>query len=177
MTEITEIFDFVIVAAGHHNMPHVPEYPGIKDCQRIKVLHSIDWKSPFESTGKTIFLLGGSYSAEDLASLSWRAGAKHVYISSRKPLFPQKGWPDNVTQVPCLKQVDVNPATGVETLVLEDGQRIEGINELIFCTGYEFYVPCLEPSLSVVMRNDVYVKHLYHGMFLTKHPRLIMIGA
>ena len=67
MTETTEVFDYVILAAGHHNTPHMPEYPGLQNCQRIKVLHSKDWKCPYESTGKNVFLLGGSYSAEDLA--------------------------------------------------------------------------------------------------------------
>lgn len=61
--------------------------------------------------------------------------------------------------------------------MLADGQKIEGVNEFIYCTGYLIDFPWLDPELSVDARAGDYVKNLYHGMFLTKHPRLVILGA
>ena len=58
-------FDYVIVAGGHNSVPNVPSFPGI-DKVPGRVLHAHDFRDANEFAGKTLLLVGASYSAEDM---------------------------------------------------------------------------------------------------------------
>ena len=47
-------------------MPHIPEFPGIERFPG-RVLHAHDFRDKNEFSGKTLLLIGSSYSAEDIA--------------------------------------------------------------------------------------------------------------
>lgn len=78
----TKTFDFIIVCNGHYSTPNMPAFPGIGRLRKAEVIHSHDFKKPQNYKGKNVLILGGSYSAEDIGSMVWKFGAKHVFISS-----------------------------------------------------------------------------------------------
>ena len=47
-------------------MPHIPDFPGIERFPG-RVLHAHDFRDKNEFSGKTLLLIGSSYSAEDIA--------------------------------------------------------------------------------------------------------------
>ena len=70
-------FDYVIVAGGHNSVPNVPSFPGI-DKVPGRVLHAHDFRDANEFAGKTLLLVGASYSAEDIALQCIKSGATCV---------------------------------------------------------------------------------------------------
>lgn len=75
-----------------------------------------------------------------------------------------------------MKELEVDE-DGVETLVLVDGQRITDVDEFIYCTGYLFHFPWMDPALALQTRCRSYSDNLYRGVFLNKDPRMIYIGS
>ena len=61
-----ETFDYVVVAAGHYSVPHIPDFVGI-DKFPGRVCHAHDFRDASEFEGKRLLLIGSSYSAEDIA--------------------------------------------------------------------------------------------------------------
>ena len=47
-------------------VPHIPDFPGIERFPG-RVLHAHDFRDKSEFSGKTLLLIGSSYSAEDIA--------------------------------------------------------------------------------------------------------------
>lgn len=54
----------VVIANGHHNDPHWPEYPGEFDGQ---IMHAADYKSPDVFAGKRALIVGAGNSGCDIA--------------------------------------------------------------------------------------------------------------
>ena len=79
-----ETFDYVIVATGHFWAPNFPEFPGI-DKFPGRVLHAHDYKCAKEFKGQRIMVVGGSYSADDIAVQCMKFGAISAAISCRRP--------------------------------------------------------------------------------------------
>lgn len=81
-------FDYLVVANGHHNTPYSPNFKGEFSGQ---VLHSHDYKNPFEPIelrGKKILIIGIGNSAMDIAcELSLRSMAERVCVSSRHSAY------------------------------------------------------------------------------------------
>lgn len=84
----SEIFEVLMVANGHHNVPKYPEYPGKFTG---KFLHSHDFKRLDDDwRDKRILIIGAGNSACDIAVESART-SKTVHISMRSPqwIFPK----------------------------------------------------------------------------------------
>jgi trimethylamine monooxygenase len=69
--EVTEEFDWVVVATGHFSIPNVPEFPGFESFNG-RILHAHDFRDAREFAGKDMLLIGTSYSAEDIGSQLWK---------------------------------------------------------------------------------------------------------
>jgi hypothetical protein len=65
------VYKGVIVCNGHHWDKKFPSYPGIFTGA---ILHSKDYKSPFQLIGKRVLVIGGGNSACDVASEAARVG-------------------------------------------------------------------------------------------------------
>ena len=170
----SEEFDYVIVATGHFSTPNFPYYKGLEKISRARVLHAHDFRNPQELKNKNVFILGSSYSAEDIASLAWKFGAKHIYVSSRKPMAPYKGWPANISHVKCLQEVEV--IGDMEYLLLTDDTKLDSIDCIIFCTGYKHHFSFLRDKLPLRTNNILYPNQLYKGVFLKTQPKLMYLG-
>jgi dimethylaniline monooxygenase (N-oxide forming) len=82
-----KIFDFLIVANGHHWDPRWPEppFPGTFDGAQIHSHHYIDPSDPVQCVGKNVVVVGFGNSALDIACELGRKGlAENVYISMRR---------------------------------------------------------------------------------------------
>ena len=84
----SEVFEYLMVSNGHHNVPKYPEYPG----DYIgKFLHSHDFKGVDESwRDKRVLVIGGGNSACDISVEAARI-TKTVHMSMRSPqwFFPK----------------------------------------------------------------------------------------
>ena len=145
-----ETFDYVVVATGHFSVPNFPEFPGIEDFQG-KVIHAHDYKSAKEFKGMRVLLVGGSYTADDLAVQCMKFGAKSVAISCRRPTGLK--WTSGYTEYPILTKIDGN------TIYFQGGKQTD-VDAIILCTGYLHSFPFLDPSLTMKPENVYYPKQL-----------------
>ena len=162
-----ETFDHVIVASGHFSTPFVPEYKGF-DKFHGRVLHAHDFRDAREFTGRSVLLVGSSYSAEDIGSQCWKYGAKRIHTCYRSQPMGFK-WPANWTEHHKLLYVDE------DTAYFADGSSAK-VDAIILCTGYLHYFPFMAEDLRLKTHNCLYPKGLYQGVAWERNPRLFYIG-
>jgi thioredoxin reductase len=176
----TEQYDKCIWSAGENGRPSMPgpllkifkDFPG-------RLIHSSD-TADFENDckGKRVLLVGGSYSAEDLALMAIKVGAERVFVSTRQAANAEQpgdavswtgAWPfDKVEvleeQIPlrvtdngkCIQFTEVEwkfpdkyePETGEVSTELRD------IDTVIFCTGYVENTYMLDEPLREAVKRD-----------------------
>lgn len=163
----SEEFDYVVVATGHFSVPNVPKFEGVESFPG-RVLHSHDFRSADEFTGKDLLVVGGSYSAEDIALQCQKYGAKSVTISYRtQPMGFH--WPDNMKEVPLITKI------AGRTVHFKDGSS-KDVDAIVLCTGYLHHFPFLEDKLRLRTHNRLYPDGLYKGIFWLANPKLMYLG-
>lgn len=172
--EVTQQFDKCIWAGGENGRPKMPQ--AMLDMFHDgnfhgKIVHSSD-TSDFENDvrGKRVLLIGGGYSAEDLALMAVKCGVEKVYISSRQHenvISWTGAWPGNKVEV-----LEAQTPVGVT----EDGNciqfaktwwqwpdkylpynkvetEIRDIDTIIMCTGYQPNFQMLDESLREAVKK------------------------
>jgi cation diffusion facilitator CzcD-associated flavoprotein CzcO len=76
--------DSVVIATGRHNVPHLPEWPGMRDF-RGRLVHSHDYRSGREFAGKRALVIGIGNSGAEIATDLVESGASSVSIAVRTP--------------------------------------------------------------------------------------------
>ena len=166
-THETSEFDYVIVANGHFSTPNVPHFPGIEAFPG-RVMHAHDFRAADEFAGKSVLLVGASYSAEDIGIQCYKYGAKSITFSYRtKPMGFD--WPEGIEERPLLQKLSGKTAT------FKDGSTKE-IDAIVLCTGYQHNYPFLPDDLRLKTGNRLYPLGLYKGVFWQDNPQLIYIG-
>lgn len=160
----TEDFDKCIWAGGMNGHPNIPaSMLGMLQDGGFsgRIVHSSDTANFQDDVqGKTILLVGGSYSGEDLALMAVKCGAKKVYISSRSKNVVSwtSAWPYNKVEVleaqlpvrvtekgRCIHFASAEYAMsdddGPEARQCEgEGEDMEtevrDVDTIVFCTGY-----------------------------------------
>ena len=172
-TETEERFTHVIVATGTFHTPNVPDCPGL-DSFKGPILHSKDVKHMEDFKGKRILIIGGRWSAEDLAIQAYKFGAAGVVISWKTMPMGQDWFefPKGIEQHPLVEKVVNN------TAYFKDGHHAE-FDMIIFCTGYRWHFPFLADELRLKEHFAIAYKDLYKGtLWLTGgNGKLIYIGA
>ena len=162
-----KVFDYVICATGHYTVPNFPNYPGLKEFNG-RVMHAHDFRSAEEFIGKTVVLIGSSYSAEDISLQLYKYGAKKCILSYRNKPMGFK-WPAEIIEKPGLVKVDGN------TFHFVDGSTEEA-DHVIFCTGYQHYFPFMSQTIRLFASNIMYPNHLYKGVMFHRNKRCLYMG-
>lgn len=163
----TEEFDYVVVATGHFSTPNMPFYEGI-DQYPGRVLHAHDFRDALEYGGQDVLLVGGSYSAEDIASQCYKYGAKSVTISRRSGSYDYD-WPEGINEKPGLERIEG------DVVHFTDGTS-QAFDAIIMCTGYIFHFPFLPDDLRLETHNCLYPDNLYKGIVFQNNPKLLYLG-
>jgi putative flavoprotein involved in K+ transport len=76
----------VVVATGRHNVPRLPDWPGSQAFQG-RLLHSVDYRSGREFSGKRVLVVGlGNSGAEIAADLVEQGATASVAVRSTPPI-------------------------------------------------------------------------------------------
>ena len=162
-----ERFDAVAVCNGHFWAPRVPELPGLRDFPGT-ALHSHNYRCNAAFKGRRVVVLGSSVSGGDLSREVGEVA--EVFFSGR--LFA--GAPPLSEQTRAVKRCPpVDRLDGCD-VVLTNGERIPGVDIVLFCTGYWYRFPFL--NAQVVSVGDNWVKGLYRQLIGVRHPTLAFIG-
>lgn len=162
-----EQFDNVVVSTGHFSTPNVPHFEGVETFPG-RVMHAHDFRSADEFAGRDLLIVGGSYSAEDIALQCHKYGAKSVTITYRTAAMEFK-WPESMDERPLLTQIDGR------TIHFSDGSNKE-FDAIILCTGYKHHFPFMEESLRLRTPNILYPEGLYKGVVWNENPAVMYLS-
>ena len=164
---VTQVFDFVVVASGHFSTPNVPAFEGFERFSG-RIMHAHDFREATELKGKDLLIVGSSYSAEDIGSQCYKYGARSITSAYRTQPMGYK-WPKNWEERPQLSKVDGDMAYFVDG----SSKRVDAI---ILCTGYKHHFPFLSEELTLQTANRLWPAELYQGVIWEDNPQLIYLG-
>lgn len=172
-SEGEEIFDAVAICNGHYAFPRVPDLPGADTFGGAQV-HSHSYRHPATYRDERVVLLGARASGVDIAIEIGRY-AREVHLCARGaqrsgPFFGR----ENVALSPPIDALDA-PAS----VVLSDGSRIDDVDTLLYCTGYHYRLPFLDPAGAaspVVAVDDNWVHPLFLDVVAARASTLGLIG-
>lgn len=162
-----ECFDYVIVATSHFSTPNFVQFDGWETFPG-RYLHAHEFRNAEHYRNKSVLLVGGSYSAEDLALQCWKYGAKHVVISYRSAPIDYE-WPDGIVERPLIVKIHGS------TVTFKDGHS-QDFDAIILCTGYQHHFPFLADDLRLKATNKLWVPNLYLGVVWESNPQLLYVG-
>lgn len=181
----TEVFDAVVVANGHYSTPYVPDVPGLREFARQhpeRVRHSKQYRTPEPYQGQKLLLVGNSASGLDLASQIGPHCAPPLHVSVHTPTpAAQRAAAGGFDEVPEVARF-LPAERGVE---LADGQRLDGLDAVLFCTGYLYTFPFLEAQMAAdaaresttpLVTDGRRVHGLYRHLVHIQHPTLAFAG-
>ena len=123
-----ETFDYVVVAVGHFSVPNNPKFTN-EEKFTGKNIHAHDYRDSRLYKGKRVLLVGGSYSAEDIALQCWKFGAEYAHITHKNQNRMGFKWPEGIVEKDTfLKDFDGNK-------VMFEDESSEEYDYIIKCTG------------------------------------------
>mmetsp|Transcript_36359 Transcript_36359/g.58290 ORF Transcript_36359/g.58290 Transcript_36359/m.58290 type:complete len:416 (-) Transcript_36359:1197-2444(-) len=183
----SELFDAVIVANGHFNVPLIPDNLLAQiPLWKGKCLHSKDYIRPETFRGLKVLLVGGKSSGTDIAKeLDGIASEIHVcdtdcpekpfYIGRDNEIVNMKRLGERFYLVPgCnrtywrapLKELVENSST----VKFQAGPDLE-CDVVIFCTGYKMDFPFLSSDIVEII-NSKRVRPIYNEVMHAEYPTL-----
>lgn len=150
----------------HYSDPKIPSIPGLEKFPGM-VMHSHQYRSPGNFTGKRVVLIGAAASGIDIC-LDLCGDAKILYLSHHGNRLSSE-LPGNIEQ-----HYDVIEVEDDGAVVFQDGQRRKA-DVIMFCTGYLFSFPFLSEKCGITV-VDNRVTHLYKHLFNIKYPTMSFIG-
>jgi len=163
-------FDAIAVCSGHYSAPRVPDLPGASVFPGAQS-HSHNFREPSRFRQRCIALLGTAASGLDL-SREIAAVATRVYWCGTlfDTLAETQRHTGNLSRLPGIAALLQDGR-----LRLRNGAITDAVDELIYCTGYHYRYPFLEPALVEV--DDNWVQPLYRHLLHIEHPTLAFIGV
>ena len=168
--ETIQTFDYVLCCTGHFHVPHFPTpvFDGL-DSFAGRILHSHEVRHSEQFQGQRILVIGTSYSAEDMALQGYKFGCRDITLSYRTQPMAFDFPPEIVTK-PLLVKMEGSTAHFL------DGSTKEGIDIILFCTGYQHSFPFLEESLTLQTQNKLWIDGLYKGLVWHANPRFLYLA-
>ncbi|XP_034942590.1 flavin-containing monooxygenase FMO GS-OX-like 7 [Chelonus insularis] len=165
-TEYTKSFNVIILCNGHYTVGNIPLIRGIDDF-RGNYIHSHQYRFPEKYLGKRVCILGASWSGIDIA-IEVSKFAKKIYLSHNLPERLESVIADNVEERPGIKFIHEN------TIYFDDDSKAI-IDDIIFCTGYQFTYPFMSEKVKIKTENN-YVEPIYKHLIHTDMPNLFFMG-
>jgi len=148
-----QIYDAIIVCNGHFDVPYSPSLPGLSQNYNGQILHSREYDNPEIFRGLKVLCIGYKSSGTDIAR-EVASVAKEVHVVDRRLSKVKKeeegkeGGKEemalqlgNIFRRPDIKGF-LEGGDG-KSVKFVDGSVCEGVDVVLFCTGYCYSVPFL----------------------------------
>tara|TARA_X000000368_G_scaffold235893_1_gene186345 strand:- start:26665 stop:28785 length:2121 start_codon:yes stop_codon:yes gene_type:complete len=161
-----DTFDAVVVANGHYSKPRSAYFPGV-DVFPGNQMHSSTYKEPSVFTNQNVVLIGAQASGEDI-SRDIATKAKNVYLSAKT--WQNAEWGSNPTISENLfRKPNVKALLQNGSVEFEDGTVVENVDSIVYCIGYEYDFPFLDPKDANFSVDENYVNPLYEHLFVPEN--------
>ncbi|WLF77649.1 monooxygenase [Lodderomyces elongisporus] len=163
-------YDAIIIANGHFNTPYIPEVSGLSEWNEAlphTILHSKHFEDPNTYRGKRVLVIGNASSGVDI-STQISTVAEKVYVSVRDvgKVDPRN---DLIEYIGLIIKYDYT----TRSITTINGDHFEGIDVVIFCTGYFYSVPFLKLD---VITDGTQVHDLYKQVFNVYDPSISFLA-
>lgn len=160
-------FEAVAICSGHYHRASPPDLPGL-DAFEGRVLHSQHYRDPVPFAGRRVALLGAKSSGMDLSSeLAGVASAVYLCACDSEALPPRDG-------------VETRPPIAAalpgRSLELADGSRLDDVDDLVLCTGYDYAFEFLPPEPGYLTLERKWIHPLWLDVVAIEAPSLGFIG-
>lgn len=195
----TEIFDAVICASGHYDVPYIPSVPGIEAWNAQypnRITHSKFYRLPENYTGKKVIVVGNSASGVDIGAQVAKYCKGRLIMSSRSESFLKvpdttaatnaKEEPRYIEKPEIVEYLLDDEKEGNRSVKFSDGTIESHIDAIIYCTGYFYSYPFLEkkkknkkklpPLHPPVITTGERVENLFQHIFYRPQPTLSFVG-
>lgn len=174
-----ERFDALVVATGHYNVPWFPSIDGLVEYDRKfpgVILHSKHFRSAAKFRDKKVVVVGGSVSAHEVVHEVLGAAQHPVYASVRGDPIAAFGWePFDHPHIVVKKGITkFDAATG--RIIFEDGSHLDGVDHVVFGTGYSFSFPFLPRVQERVKKAYRRLPGVYQHTWNIDDPTLTFAG-
>ena len=161
-----DTFDAVVIANGHYSKPRSARFPGM-DVFPGKQMHSSTYKEPSVFSNQNVVLIGAQASGEDI-SRDIATRAKNVYLSAKTWQNAEWGSNPNVTEN-LFRKANVKALLKNGSVEFEDGSVVENVDTIVYCIGYEYDFPFLDPKDANFSVDENYVNPLYEHLFVPEN--------
>jgi trimethylamine monooxygenase len=91
-------------------------------------------------------VIGTSYTAEDIASISYKNGAKRIVCCYRNDKKMEYKWPD------CFETHKLPTHIDGKTVHFPDGAAVD-VDVIVMCTGFNLHYPFMEEKIRLNSEN------------------------
>ncbi|KAH7329639.1 thiol-specific monooxygenase [Stachybotrys elegans] len=169
-------FDAVVVASGHYSDPYIPDIPGLSDFNKTyagAISHSKFYKNPSDYKDKKVIVVGNSASGIDLSAQISKVSKLPVIVSEKtEPNTPSEeaaSWAKHVREISRVVTED-------REVHFADGTIEQGVDHIVFCTGYFYSFPFLRQLTPSIETNGSYARNLYQHLIYIHDPTIALIG-
>ncbi|KAK3111237.1 monooxygenase [Teratosphaeriaceae sp. CCFEE 6253] len=169
--ENEDVYDAVVVANGHFNIPYIPQVSGIEDWSRAypgAISHSKFYRKPEQCAGKKVIVVGNSASGIDIGGQIQQFCQPPMLLSSKSESFLVNAASSTKVDKPPIAEYIVKD----RSIRFEDGTIESGVDAVLYCTGYFYSFPFLESLDPPLTTTGEKVKNLYQHIFYQPHPTL-----
>ncbi|EFW16049.1 flavin dependent monooxygenase [Coccidioides posadasii str. Silveira] len=171
----TDIYDAVVVANGHYNVPYVPSIPGISAWHNSYpgiISHSKSYCSSEAFRNKKVIVVGNSASGIDIGAQISRVCRAPLLSSSRSESYFTSKATDDRTEYPPIEEF-LPPGRHNRAVRFANGVIEESVDAIVFCTGYLYSFPFLSTLDPPVVEDGSRALRVYQHMFYIEHPTLV----
>lgn len=192
-----ERFDALIVATGHYNVPWLPNIEGITEYDERfpgRIVHSKHFRDSDKYKGKVsrypdhpvevrrlsypqkVIVVGGSVSSHEILHEFLPVAQHPVYASLRGEPLPHFGWaPFTHPHISVQKQI-IKFDSDTGAITFEDGTVVEGVDYVVFGTGFTFSFPFLPEVQERIRQVDRRLSGVYFHTWDIEDPTLAFLG-
>lgn len=172
------IYDAVVVANGHFNVPCIPAIKGIARWNEQNpgiISHSRSYRRPNVFKDKRVVVVGNAASGSDIGAQISTVCKLPIIFSQRSISYLSPGPQAFKDEVPEI--VEFLPSARYSRAVrFADGRIEQDIDAVVFCTGYLYSYPFLESLKLPVISDGMRVQHVYRHIFYEDRPTLAFVG-
>lgn len=171
----TDIYDAVVAASGHYNVPYVPSIEGISVWHQTypgSIRHSKFYTSADAYKNKKVVVVGNSASGIDIGKQISRVCRGPLLLSTRSESYFTTGTDSGNREYSPIAEF-LSPESHNRAVRFENGEIEEDIDSIVFCTGYLYSFPFLETLQPPVITDGSRTLHAYQHLFYTSQPTLV----
>jgi cation diffusion facilitator CzcD-associated flavoprotein CzcO len=175
---ITDIYDAVVVANGHYDVPYLPAIPGIEAWNQIYpevISHSKLYDSPDDFRGKKVLLVGNSASALDIGSQISKVCKEPLLMSQRSISYLSPEPRSDRRAYGEIKEF-LLPRQYNRAVRFVDGTIVDELDAILFCTGYLYSYPFLSSLDPPVFTSGAAVLNVFQQLFYIDQPTMAFAG-